>query len=357
MKTPRPVRLLLGSLAFVLAFAGACLVIRKAFPFPQIPNVHAKYVQFTEHANEYDTLFIGTSRINYQIIPAEFDQLTSAAGMPTKTFNAAVAAMRPPEDAYFLEQLLAARPENLRWVFIELGWLRAAIGDNQKGTMRAQYWHDWPRLWSIWKSVTQLKPSEKSRTPKRIWKEIRKPMAEFPQHIPLYLREMSNLGRGDILTRQLLYEPMDWRPTLPNYLGDDLAGWVETGRGEGMTPHDLADLEEERAARLVQPAAKDFGDPVSVETLQEMLADVRRAGATPVLIIPPVTSKKIAAVPPKIAQETMVLDFNDLPRYPELYENQNRLDTNHLNTAGARVFTRIVAERWIEAVKGRQEGR
>ena len=104
--------------------------------------------------------------------------------------------MRPPEDAYFLDQLLAAHPKNLRWVFIELGWVRAAIDETQRGTMRAQYWHDWPRLWVIWKSVTQLKPTEKRRTLKRIWREVREPMETFPEHLTLFAREMSNLGRG-----------------------------------------------------------------------------------------------------------------------------------------------------------------
>jgi hypothetical protein len=357
MKTPRIVRLLLGSLAFTLAFVAACMVIRRAFPFPQIPNVHAKYTHFTEHANDYNTLFIGTSRINYQVIPAEFDQLTKAAGVPTESFNAAVAAMRPPEDAYFLDQLLAARPQRLRWVFVELGWIRASISDDQIGTVRAQYWHDWPRLWLIWQSVTQLKPSEKKRTPKRVWREVREPLAEFPQHAMLFLREMTNLGRGDILTRQLLYPPIDWRPTLPNYLGPDLAGWVETSRGEAMTPENQAMFEKERADRLAEPAKPDFGDPVSQRALDEMIAKIERSGATPVIVIPPITSKKTFAVTPERARRTMVLDFNDLQRYPELYENKHRIDTHHLNTAGAKVFTRLLAERFIEEAKARGERR
>ena len=68
-----------------------------AFPFPEIPNVHAKFTRFSTHPNDYDTLFVGSSRINYQVIPASFDEFARAAGLPTKSYNAGIAGMRAPE--------------------------------------------------------------------------------------------------------------------------------------------------------------------------------------------------------------------------------------------------------------------
>lgn len=357
MDIARTVRLLFGSLAFILAFVVACVVIRSLFPFPEVPIVRAKLLHFREHANDYDTLFVGSSRIQYQVIPSSFDELTAAGGMPTKSFNAGVAGMRPPEDSYFFDHLLAAGPQRLRWVFIELGNIRPDIAEDRRGTMRAQYWHDWPRLWLLWQRVTHLKPTTKSRSLERIWRELREPLAEFPQHVELFVREMSNLGRGDFLTRQLVREPGDWRSEIPEYLGSDLAGWTETGRGEKMPPAILAKFEKERAERLTQPAVRDLGDPVSQEALEAMVEKVERLGATPVLIVAPITGKKNFFPTPERAQRTIVLDFSDPKRFPELYETGNRLDTDHLNTAGSRVFTRLIAERWLEEVKARSTAR
>jgi ribosomal protein S15P/S13E len=353
METPRTVRLILGSLAFVIAFAGACVVIRETFPFPDVPIVRSKLVHFEAHRNDFDTLFIGTSRIHYQVIPALFDEKAAAAGMPTTSFNAGIAALRPPEDSYFLDRLLAARPGKLRWVFIEINSIRTDIARDHKGTMRAQYWHDWPRLWLMWQRVTALKPTEKRRSPAKVWRELREPLADFPQHLDLFAREMSNLGRGDFLTRQLLYKPAPWDPAQGGHLGDDLRGWTETSRGEEMTPENQARFEQERAARLVKPSVRDTSDPASQRALEEMIEKIERLGATPVLIVAPVTAKKVFVPRPERAQRTIVLDFSDPARFPELYENRNRLDTDHLNTAGAKVFTRLVVEHWLAALKDR----
>ena len=341
----------------VLAFTGACLAIRRVFPFPEMPDAHAKMMHFSAHPDDYDALFLGTSRINFQVIPAMFDPLAQAAGVPVKSFNAGVAGMRPPEDSYFFDQLLAARPQRLRWVFIELVHIRPRFNEELRGTMRAQYWHDAPRLWLMWKRITYLKPTKKRRSLERTWNDLREPLAEFPEHLRLFLREMSNLGRGDFLADQLLRKRPDWRRMLPHYLGDDLAGWRETGRGEDMPAEIREKFEKERAERLAEPAAHDLAEPISQGALEAMIAKVERLGATPVLIVPPTTGKKTFYPQPERARKTIVLDFNDPVRFPELYENRHRLDTDHLNTAGAEVFTRLLVEQWIAAVKARGEGR
>ena len=68
------------------------------------------------------------------------------------------------------------------------------------------------------------------------------------------------------------------------------------------------------------------------------------------------TAKRVFYPRPERAQRSMVLDLNDPVRFPELYENRYRLDTDHLNTAGADVFTRLLAEQWSAAVKARGQG-
>ena len=90
-------------------------------PFREVPGLREKWDFWRKHKDEFDTVFIGTSRTFRGINPARFDELTKAAGKPTHSFNFGVDAMLPPEDAYVADYILRDPPKNLRWVFLELG--------------------------------------------------------------------------------------------------------------------------------------------------------------------------------------------------------------------------------------------
>jgi hypothetical protein len=276
----RSLRPVLCFAAFALAFAAACGAIQRALPLQNIPAVWQKLAHLSARGGDYDTIFIGSSRIYYQIVPRIFDELSAARGLPTRSFNAGIAGMRPPEDAFVFDQILAARLGKLRWVFVELAGIRMNIGDERRGTLRMQYWHDLPRTALLWRYATQLPESKKRWTPKRLWRQLREPLGDFLPHLELFLREQTNIGKGG-----------------------------------------------------------------------ELITKIERTGATPVLIVPPTTSKKNFFPLPGRERGTIILDFSDPARFPELYEVRHRLDSEHTNTAGSEVFTRLLAERWAEAVK------
>lgn len=50
----------LNCLAAILAFLAVALTIRKFFP-PYVPTVTPKLAFFTQHKDEFDTLFVGSS--------------------------------------------------------------------------------------------------------------------------------------------------------------------------------------------------------------------------------------------------------------------------------------------------------
>src|SRR6266404_2822951 len=108
----------------VLAFVLTCAGLNAILPLPEIDVLSPNLRFFLQHRDDFDTLFIGSSRIRHQISPAIFDRTMGAAGFPTRTFNFGVNAMVPPEDGYVLERLLGARPRHLKWVFIELDELQ-----------------------------------------------------------------------------------------------------------------------------------------------------------------------------------------------------------------------------------------
>ena len=106
--------------------------------------VRDKIEYLARHGDEYDVLFVGSSRIHSQVMPAIFDRVASENGVPVKSFNAGIAGMNSPEDGYFLEEILRLPHRRLRWVFVELA--RLGTGLDREETSRFGYWHDTPRL-------------------------------------------------------------------------------------------------------------------------------------------------------------------------------------------------------------------
>lgn len=350
------IRVLRGAflaIVFFVAFCGACWGIREALPFPEVALVKPKLMHLAEHADRYDTLFLGSSRIYYQIIPALFDQLAAERGLPTRSFNAAIAGMRPPEDAFYFDYILRDAPKNLRWVFIELAALRTAVDPDKRGTVRAVYWHDWARTWLLFRRALELKPDVQKRKWKKRIEPLLEQLGEFYPHLPLFFQNQTNLGRATFLTSQLITPALRLPPRTEVVIGEDEAGWVKTGRPEEMTGRELAAYDEALAERRTEKPRRETGDRISQEALERMIAQVEKLGATPVLIVPPTTNKRNFVPTRERESKTIVLDFCDLEKFPELYEHRYRLDTDHLNTDGAGVFTRIFVKEWADAVQRR----
>ena len=77
-----------------------------------------------------------------------------------------------------------------------LSGIRANIGDERRGTLRMQYWHDLPRTALLWRYATQLLPTNKRWTPKRLWRELRQPLVRASK-VP----QRDNEGRTIWVTR------------------------------------------------------------------------------------------------------------------------------------------------------------
>ncbi len=337
---------LFAGVAFIAGLSGGCWAIDAILPAREVSQVSLKLAHFARHRNDYDTLLIGSSRIYYQLIPALFDRLNAEAGLPTRTFNAGIPGMRPPEDGYFLDQILSCQPRRLRWVFIELAGLRTNVDPVRAETIRAVYWHDWRRMILLFERALYQKPDAKKRKWQRtLWNRI-EPFGDFFRHMRPFIRNQTNLGRVSELSWLLLSPEPPRSVAAEAVMGADLAGWIPTGRPEIISGKDLANYDEGLEARRREKAVGELADPVSQKALEIMLAKIEKIGATPVLVVPPTTNRRNFIPSPERAKKTIVLDFCDLEKYPELFEHRHRLDTDHLNTEGAEVFTRIFVKTW-----------
>lgn len=105
---------------FLVGLLGTALWIRSFESLPFWSWSKDKLSFYAANADQYDTLLLGSSRINFGIVPAVFDARTRELGKPTKTFNLGLSGLRPHDVDVMLDWVLEHRSPNLRRVCIEL---------------------------------------------------------------------------------------------------------------------------------------------------------------------------------------------------------------------------------------------
>jgi hypothetical protein len=318
--------------------------------------VQEKFAWFAAHRDDYDALFIGSSRIYHGINPTVFDEITAAAGIPTRSFNFGLDGMFPPENAYVFERLAALRPKNLRWVFVENGALRLHTGNRNPDNVRVLHWHDSARTTLVCRALLasaelgtpQKKPADES--PEGRW-----PLAAM--HLRLWLGRTLNAGRGALLLQSAL------RPTPPPHLAGIL-GRRRAGAGrlrDGFVPivgggdHPLpaaakADYERGYAELVADKSDKSFLDRDSQYNLDRMSACIGALEARPIVVIAPSAAPRRPY--PQPGGIAPVLDYSDPVKWPALFQIENRIDRAHLNAVGADEFTHALAADFIEVARG-----
>jgi hypothetical protein len=343
-----PGRILLNVGIAGLAFVLACAGLNAFLPFPEIDVVSPNLRFLLQHRDDFDTIFIGSSRIRHQISPAIFDRTMGAAGLPTRTFNFGINGMVPPEDSYVLERFLGARPRHLRWVFIELDELQTERVPETEGTRRALYWHDGKRTALVLRAI--LDPSYRDSGFARLRKlgELMLPGLEnseardlFFFHSALFAKKFTNIGRKIELAGWI---SRLWKEEgLSRELGSN--GYVPLSQTMSAAEAVIYQTEIERA---VTHAGSRSVSASTEHAYRELAEQVRKAGATPIFLVTPLTMQVKLEFRSESGTGATVMSFNNATAYPQLYRNEMRIDRSHLNSAAAEEFTRLVAENFLQ---------
>ena len=309
-----------------------------------MPDIAAKWRYYAENKDRFDTIFVGSSRIQNHLMPALFDRLATEGGKPVKSFNAGVSSMHTPEDGWFLEQILARKPARLRWVFLELDFFEPGLQDGQAGTLRGVPWHDWTRFRQLCRRLFVMTANLGLRDEIADFFERQR---DFIDHLAAFGQRQTQLGRGAQLFDRWRFaekpEPMHWEN-----LGAGGDGFVPAKSAHASEEKIPARLASVLAARKKEPPAPSTADRVSQAVLGEAIAQILRAGAVPVLVMPPRTRVFYFVPSAENARHALVIDLCRPAEFPELYDARYRIDTSHFTAEGAEIFTRIVAGRFLE---------
>jgi len=302
-----------------VTFALTCVALHRAVPEPVLPVVTPKLAYFLQHKDEFDAVFIGSSRICHGIVPAAFDETMRQQGVACHSFNLGVEEMFPPATFQMLDTVLRSRPAHLKWVFLELAPIYTT--DNEP-TLRSIAWHSAPATALVAKDLAS----------KNGLRGLYKHTADLFPNLRICLLNLTNIGRV---------------PAVLNPQPDEAQAATESA---GYMPLPGTHFENEKKAQkyrddLVAMSAKTpvtvVPEPVSAAAFLQELQKIKAAGVQPCLVIPPYPQRggnflgTRAGVP--------VLAFNDAVQYAQFFDLTNRFDGGHLNDTGAHAFSQLLA--------------
>jgi hypothetical protein len=347
------VRALTSTVIGAAAFLLTCVGLRVVLPFPEIDGgVSQKFRFFAAHKDEFDTLFIGSSRVYFQISPAIFDRVTRESGMPTHSFNFGIGGMYLPETAYLLEQILNLKPRKLRWVFIEYDELPTKWSPENQTSRRALYWADWKRVSLLLRKLTDAGTDPLWRpSPAKLRDIVLRQKDEKNTHGLLtfyagqFEKNYTNVARATDVLQYFLGR--DTKERRARYLGVASDGYVT--RPNRMSPEQVAAYERGLAAAMAQTDTQSLS-PYAVEGYRQCAQEVRKIGAMPIFLITPSTTE-INVATENTGLTSVIMAFNDPRTYPSLYRSDVRRDGQHLTKSGAEEFTRILAANFVELAR------
>ncbi len=327
---PRVLRLAAGNLtAFFVGLLAVCAALNAQIPTMHVLGITDKLDELRAHRGEVDTIFIGSSRVYHAFDPAQFDRELAERGGSARSFNFGIDGMRPPESFYVLRNVLALGLP-LRRIFIEFGPINPKVNAANIGTARYIHWHDLRHTMLVLREIVD---SQETRRVK---------CEQAAAHAACFFARLSNLGQGSEGLVFLLrgYQKV-WHPALP---------WEGHAGFEAKTSPVLGGVRRANFEAAVTIAGRaglqhTAVSPLLGEAVRAIIAEVRAAGAEPVLVITPtVVGRENLADLAAAGIDAPLIAFTDPRRHPALFRAENHCDEEHLNAKGAAEFTRALAE-------------
>jgi hypothetical protein len=329
-----------AAILLVCLFGGAA-VIRTSTPAPFIEHVTPKLEHLRANSEAYDILFVGSSRVYRQVMPRVFDRRLRHRGVELSSFNAGIPAARSVEVWHFM-RLLAEAEVRARYVLVEPDGLFMSIHGENLGTQREVYWHEGPE--------TAL--AIRSLAGQDTW--LRLQMSVL--HLGAFAGNRLGIGRLRLLGSDLISTGGGAR-SAGRGLGPGSDGWAGFTGGEDGPAYPrrrefLDNLPAYRELIAAQPgllSRTGCATPYHDEMLLALAAAAEALGAEPVFILSPATRPRCEVHDAhRRGLLPSLLALDDARIHPRLYDVANRFDAEHLNTDGAVIYSRLLADAFAD---------
>jgi hypothetical protein len=332
-----------GLVALALAaFEVTAALLRARTPWPEEYGLRAKCEYFAEHRDEFDLVFLGSSRFFRGIDPRVVDAELAARGLTVRSFNFGLGGMRRFEGCFVLDRALELRPARLRWVVVEgEPWDASADFLGNTWSSRVVMWHDWEHTRLALQSVA-LEPAPLAQRLSTGW-----------THLQLCAMRFQNMGQGQRIALDLLgrsYDP--WGRGLSAADVERAAGYQAyeeiAGDARNVWQEQLA-ARPEHAREIMdgivaQNAAPPRLERVNLAALRAQQAAIRAAGARMIVVTMPASrgSPDEAALHAR-GDVPVLIELNRPDRDPRWWSAEARFDDLHLSRTGAVALSRALA--------------
>lgn len=314
------------------------------------------------NADDYNIFFVGSSLVEWNILPTVFDERLRERGFGgAKSFALGIPAYNGHGINKLLRDLYEMKPERMSIAFLDANRSPSPIiAKQEQGSSRAIYWHDLPETLSVLKILKESDYPLLTKT-----KAARDHLQHFlKKHVPYH-------DVYGVVSRHLLgnghFYAQEHRVVIKRRRGN-LAPWARYPRN-GMSPRtlpkeDLLAWREAVARTKSERHEKHKVGPGTVEFVKGQMEEAETRGLSVVRITFPTTFHiydKNGLENPGIGQELYNLhiyqhyiNFNDPERYPELFDPSARREMTHLNERGTILLSRLAADYFVDEVLDRE---
>lgn len=353
----KPGRVAASIFYFLLPFVLILTIAGSLAPWPEDYGLRAKMAYFLEHKDEFNAVFIGSSRVARSMVPSVIDETMRAEGIDFHSFNLGIPAMESYEADHLLRAVVDAEPAKLKWIIVEADKWIVGTPEFGKFTHRSVHWH----------SLAETKNVVDFLGDREIpWLKHKLIVAN---HFLQWAWKWSSYGLGPDIVAALcmpakgpdkyqadLTERQGYRPleseTEAEFEERRKSFLAKPGEFENIVMH-LSAFEEQTRTK---PESMQSFNPHAVKRQVEL---IREAGARPIFIGPATIMGAIP--PPWILYETGVIPnllcYTQPKEYPMLFDADHYFDLNHLNEKGARLFSEMLAKDMARLIKAQEAGR
>lgn len=307
-------------------------------PFWGSDVLDSKYAYLLDKNNDFNTLFIGSSRINRGVNPAIIDSALAEYGV--KSYNFGSPSTTNPETYFITEQILKTEQLNLKYLFVELTPLNSIKVTNFKYYQsRYYYWLNLKYFWFIFKYLinSNYTSNERFEIGTSYFSSFIMKNINFLHYLKLFDSSNKNKLQNFFFKKNNGFYSLDEDfPPTSNYAKRNENFKSDTSGFNRMT----------RQVQKEFRNKKDFDsfNQYHYQKLINLINLAKTKNIHLIYLLPPRSRSYVEelALINRIPSAHLIEIANPF-KYPELYQSKYAFDKNHFNKEGADIFTSNIA--------------
>lgn len=320
-------------------------------------RLNTKFHEYSKAPDQYNTVLVGASTTYRHINPSQFDSAVNALrpDLKIKSYNFGIPANRTPQSVYTLYQLMQFKKDNIQYVVVDLSEL-TKMGVENLHKKEMIFWYNWGNIGEIMHASYE---SEKSLANK---------IGVPGLHLFSFFEREYMIGMGSSMMEQFAgknLQPLSVGPqqngfySLDQEMHDDPEGDLAQ-RYDVLRRQDTINYRTKRCQELWDKyhAAQKNPNTVIEKNLKELISYCEQNDIKIIFMLSQRLGDRYQYLLPLINQlpEKNKISFANPTEYPMLNRRENLFDLAHLNSDGAKIFTDIFAEKFVERIN-MQEGK